>query len=183
MTGRVRPPWRIRPEAATDFDAIHHVVRAAFEADMQPDLVRAIRGDPCYRPAMSFVAVEGAQVVGHVMLDGCWVRSAAGMRPIVMLSPLAVAPEHQGRGVGTALIDTAVAAAEAAHEPIIVLEGDAAYYGPRGFGFAGDHGLTLPLPDWAPAEAAQVRLLTAYDVHDQTLRGDVVYPEPFSALT
>ncbi|MBO1768214.1 N-acetyltransferase [Allobranchiibius sp. GilTou38] len=172
----------IRPERPADFAAIHDVVRAAFESDLQPDLVRAIRNDACYRPAMSFVAIEGSQVVGHVMLDGCWVRSTTGLRPIVMLSPLAVAPDHRGHGIGTALIDTAVAAAEAAHEPLIVLEGSPAYYGSRGFGFAGDHGLTLPLPDWAPVRAAQVRLLTTYDARDQTLRGAVVYPEPFSAL-
>lgn len=173
---------QIRTEQPEDFDAIHEVVRAAFGSDVEADLVRAIRTDPCYRPELSFVAVDSDEIVGHVMIDGCWVRSATGDRPIVMLSPLAVAPDHQRRGIGTSLIDTAVRAVDAAGEPLIVLEGSPTYYGARGFEFAGNQGLTLPLPDWAPREAAQVRLLSAYDPTDATLRGDVVYPAPFDGL-
>lgn len=131
---------------------------------------------------MSFVAVDGDDVVGHVMLDACRVRSPTGDRPIVMLSPLAVTPARQGQGVGTALVDAAVSEADSTGEPLVVLEGSPAYYGARGFVFAGDHGLTLPIPDWAPAAAAQVRLLTAYDGGDPTLRGDVIYPTPFVDL-
>ncbi|GGB25741.1 N-acetyltransferase [Flexivirga endophytica] len=173
---------KIRLEQPVDFDAIDALVRAAFGKQMEADLVRAIRDDACYRPAMSFVAVEGDDIVGHVMVDGCWIRSNDQDRPIVMLSPLAVAPDHQRRGIGTALIEAATSVADAAHEPLIVLEGSPTYYGARGFAYAGDHGLTLPLADWAPPTAAQVRLLTAYDPNDPTLRGDVVYPEPFTGL-
>ena len=45
-----------------------------------------------------------------------------------------------------------------------------------------DHGITLPLPDWAPVAAAQVMLLGAYDATDDTLRGTVVYPAAFDGL-
>lgn len=99
-----------------------------------------------------------------------------------MLSPLAVAPIHQKSGIGTSLIEAAVAAADSAGEPLIVLEGSPAYYGARGFEFAGHYGLTLPLPGWAPREAAQVRPLSAYDPGDDSLRGDVIYPLPFASL-
>jgi len=176
---------QIRPERADDFDAIHEVVRAAFgtdEGSKVAGLVRAIREDSCYRPDLAFVAVDGDEVVGHTMIDGCLVRSPAGDRPIVMLSPLAVGPSHQGRGIGTALIEAAVTAADATGESLVVLEGSPNYYGTRGFEFAGDHGLTLPLPSWAPREAAQVRRLSAYDPTDATLRGEVIYPAPFADL-
>lgn len=175
----------IRLEQPADFNAIHELVRVAFDADEGPgvaDLVRAIREDDCYRPGMAFVAVDGDETVGHVMIDGCWVRGPAGDRPIVMLSPLAVAPTHRCRGIGSALIEAAVAAADAAGEPYVALEGSPKYYGARGFDFAGDHGLSLPLPGWAPREAAQVRLLSMFDSTEATLRGDVVYPPPFDNL-
>jgi putative acetyltransferase len=84
--------------------------------------------------------------------------------------------------VGTALIEHALAAADRAGEPLVVLEGSPDYYGARGFEFAGDHGLSLPLPDWAPRAAAQVALLSTYDPDDVTLRGRVVYPPSFDGL-
>lgn len=175
-------PLEIRAEQEHDFPAVRRVVAAAFGSDAEADLVERIRASDQYRPELSLVALDGVEVVGHVMIDGCTLRGPDGDRDIVMLSPLAVAPDHQRRGVGTALIERALSAAEAAGEPLVVLEGSPAYYGARGFEFAGDHGLSLPLPDWAPREAAQVYLLSAYDPADPELRGDVIYPPAFDGL-
>ncbi len=88
-----------------------------------------------------------------------------------MLSPLAVDPAAQGRGVGGALVRAATAVADERGEPLVVLEGSPAYYSRFGFVAAAQHGLTLPLPDWAPPAAAQVVLLSAYDPTDESLRG------------
>lgn len=172
----------IRAETVQDFAAIRQVVTEAFGSAAEADLVERIRRSAQYRPALSLVAVDEEVVVGHVMIDGCVVRSAYGDRPIVMLSPLAVAPARQRRGIGTALIEAVVVAADAAGEPLVVLEGDPAYYGRRGFGFAGDHGISIDLPDWAPPTAAQVRLLSGYDPLDPGLRGRVIYPPTFDGL-
>lgn len=172
----------IRRERAIDFADIRTVVRDAFGSETEADLVDRIRRSPEYRPDLSFVAVHDGRIVGHVMIDGCVVRSDAGDRPIVMLSPLAVAPAAQSKGIGCALIAAALGASDDAGEPLVVLEGSPAFYGKRGFEFAGDHGLSLPIPDWAPAEAAQIYLLSSYDGSDPTLRGAVVYPSSFDNL-
>ena len=58
-------------------------------------------------------------------------------------------------------------------DPLVVLEGDPRFYGRIGFEHSDPHGIHITLPSWAPAEAAQVMLLTAYD---PTIRGRVVYP-------
>lgn len=63
--------------------------------------------------------------------------------------------------------------------PLIVLEGAPGYYARFGFEPAIDHGITLPLPDWAPPEAAQVLRLTN---DDPALRGRVNYPASFDVL-
>lgn len=172
----------IRPETAADFPAIRTVVVDAFGDARLGDLVEAIRASPEYRPELSLVAVEDNEVIGHVMIDGCLVRNADGDRPIVMLSPLAVAPHHQRSGAGAALIAAALKAADQAGEPLVVVEGDPGYYGSRGFVFAGDHGLQMRLPDWAPRTAAQVALLSSYDAADPTLRGEVIYPPTFDGI-
>ncbi|MFN8098217.1 MAG: N-acetyltransferase [Dermatophilaceae bacterium] len=172
----------VRPEQTEDFGAIRAVVVAAFEAESHGDLVEAIRASPGYRPELSLVAVADGTVVGHVMVDGCVLRGEQGDRSIVMLSPLAVAPAAQGHGIGTALVDAALAAADAAGEPLVVLEGSPRFYGARGFEFAPGRGIRLHLPDWAPSEAAQVAVLSAYDPDDPTLRGEVIYPPAFDGL-
>lgn len=86
---------------------------------------------------------------------------------------LAVAPDQQRQGIGSALVCTAVAAADARGDQVVVLEGSPRFYGRLGFTYAPDHGITLDLPDWAPREAAQVYLLTSWDA---TIRGRVEYP-------
>lgn len=172
----------IRPETSADFPAIRKVVTKAFESQAEADLVDRIRTGSEYRPDMALVAVEADQIVGHVMIDGCWVRGEHVDREIVMLSPLAVLPSHQQHGIGSTLIKAALDAADEAGEPLVALEGSPTFYGNRGFVFAGDHGLALPIPDWAPREAAQVYLLSGYDRQDTSLRGTVVYPPSFDGL-
>lgn len=126
----------------------------AFESQAEADLVDRIRTGSEDRPDMAPVGVEADQIVGHVMIDGCWVCGEHGDREIAMLSPLAVLPSHQQHGIGSTLIKTALDAADEAGEPLVALEGSPTFYGNRGFVFAGDHGLALPIPDWAPREAA-----------------------------
>ena len=65
---------------------------------------------------------------------------------------------------------------------LVLLEGSPDYYGRLGFEPAARHGIEMPLPDWAPREAAQVRRLGAYDPADPTLRGSVVYPAAFDGV-
>ena len=99
-----------------------------------------------------------------------------------MLSPLAVSPDQQRNGIGGQLVDAAVAGAERLGEPLVVLEGSPQYYGRLGFEPASRYGITLPIPDWAPPAAAQVKVLDRYDPADPSMRGTVVYPAAFDAL-
>ncbi len=133
---------------------------------------------------MDLVAeLDDLGVVGHVMISRAMLRSpSGGERSIVMLSPLAVSPAVQGRGVGGELVRAATSIADQQGEPLVVLEGSPVYYSRFGFVAAASHGLTLPLPDWAPPAAAQVMLLAAYDATDESLRGTVVYPPAFDGL-
>jgi len=173
----------IRPATPSDHDEIRRLVADAFGSDVEAELVERIRSSPEYEPAMELVAVaDDRHVVGHVMISRALIRSRGGERSIAMLSPLAVAPAHQRRGAGRALVHASTQLADQRGEPLVVLEGNPAYYSELGFVAAADHGIRLPLPDWAPTEAAQVMLLTAYDPAEKTLRGTVEYPEAFAGL-
>jgi putative acetyltransferase len=151
----------IEPERPQDGDAIDAVVRRAFAHHAGvADMVAAIRRSPRYRPGLAFLARSGQEVVGFVMLSGTDLVAPNGdRREVLTLTPLAVLPHFQRHGIGSALVRAALHAAERLGEPLVVLEGSPGYYGRLGFRFAGDHGITIDLPHWAPREAAQVFLL------------------------
>ena len=136
-------------------------------------MVAAIRASPRFRPGLALVARVGDGVAGFVMLSGTdLVDDAGGRREVLTLTPLAVAPEYERRGIGSALVRAALAEAQRRGEPLVVLEGSPRYYGRLGFKFAPEHGISIDLPDWA-REGAQVYLLSSYDPR---IRGRVEYP-------
>lgn len=182
VTGAPSPSLVVRPESFDDHQAIYRVVASAFKSDAEAGLVDRIRASPEYVADMALVAEIDDEIVGHVMISGAVIRSASGERKIVMLSPLAVAPPRQREGIGGTLVRAAIGIAEARREPLVVLEGDPAYYGRFGFEHAARYGIEIHLPEWAPPEAAQVVLLSSFDSEDQSLRGTVVYPRAFDGL-
>lgn len=174
----------IRVETEADRAAVAHVHRTAFGGDVVPRLVDLLRAGDGFVPALSLVADDGAapgrDVVGHVLLTRIPLEAAAGggTRRILCLSPLGVRPDAQGRGLGRALVEAACAAAEAAREPLVVLEGDPRLYSRFGFVAGSSLGLRRP-SERTPEPAFQVRALRAYDPDDASLRGRVLYPDAF----
>lgn len=171
----------IESEQPADHDAVDEVVRRAFAHHPEvADMVAAVRVSPQYRAGFALVARVGRQVVGFVMLSGAdLVDDAGSRRQVLTLTPLAVLPEYERRGIGSALVRAAMQEADRRGEPLVVLEGSPRYYGRLGFAYAPAHGITIDLPDWAPPEAAQVYPLSRYD---PGLTGRVEYPPAIAAL-
>ncbi|WP_328460823.1 N-acetyltransferase [Actinoplanes sp. NBC_00393] len=153
--------------------AIHAVTLAAFGQPMEAGLVDQLRADEGWIPQLSLVALDGDAVIGHVACT----RARLGGEPALGLGPLSVHPDHQKRGVGSALVHAVLGGADALGEPIVVLLGNPAYYSRFGFRLAAEYGITPPVAEWAPH--FQARPLTTYQ---PSLRGDFVYSEPFNRL-
>jgi putative acetyltransferase len=173
----------IETEQSVHAQAVATVVRRAFAHHPGVDtMVAAIRRSPRYRPDLAFVARAGKQVVGFVMLSGTDLvnREAGVRREVLTLTPLAVDPDYQGRGIGAALVRAALQAADLSGEPLVVLEGSPHYYGRIGFRYAVDHGITIDLPEWVLPAAAQVFLLRA---HDPGMQGHVEYPPAIAEMS
>jgi putative acetyltransferase len=171
----------IRAEQARDASAVRDVVVRAFvtHPDEVGDLVEAVRASEHYVPHLALVAEVDGRVAGFVMASHATLVDGERRHRVLTLSPLAVAPEHERRGIGSALVRALVARAAETGEPLLTLEGSPAYYGRLGFEPAVRHGVTIRLPDWAPPEAAQVRLLSGYD---PTIRGTLEYPPAFDSV-
>ena len=168
---------QIRLATPADRAAVEHVAGTAF-GEEGPTILRllaALEASDAVRA--SLVAVDGDEVAGHVQLNRSWVDARERLVDVLVLSPLSVAPSHQGRGVGTALLKAAVVEAGRLGAPALFLEGDWTYYGARGFAAATPLGFTRPSPR-VPEPAFQVRLLA----HDEPwMRGPLVYCEAFWA--
>ncbi len=90
---------------------------------------------------LAFVACEHGRLIGTVRL---WDVAAGDSRPALLLGPLTVHPNHRHRGVGSALIRHALAAAAKLGHRAIMLVGDAAYYERLGFSPEKTRSLGLP---------------------------------------
>ncbi|MEZ4450166.1 MAG: N-acetyltransferase [Nannocystaceae bacterium] len=164
----------IRPERPGDAEAIREVVTAAFPTPAEAGLVDALRR--AGRLAASLVAIDrGGVIVGHVALSPVTVDGRAA--PALGLAPVAVAPAHQGRGIGGALVRAAVAAARERGAALCVLLGAPGYYGRLGFGPAEALGLTS---EYDAGDAFQALVLDPERAPG--LRGLVRYAPEFADL-
>lgn len=169
----------IRSEAPSDVAAIASVVAAAFGRDLESRLVAAIRGSDSYIDELALVAELDGAIVGHVMVSIAEVDREGSRVPVGSLAPLAVHPSVQRSGIGRALVAEVLRRADRRGLPLVTLEGDPHYYGRLGFEWSVPHGIEITLPDWAPAEAAQIFRLSTYEA---SVRGRLVYPSAFDVL-
>ena len=118
-----------RPE---DRDSIGQVERSAFPTADEARLVEALvaAGDA----TLSLVAEAGGSILGHALCSRMRVEADGLEIRAVGLAPVAVLPDCQGQGIGSALIGEALALSRAACEEMIFVLGDPAFY--RRFGFS-----------------------------------------------
>ncbi|MEN2743222.1 N-acetyltransferase [Sinomonas halotolerans] len=185
-------PAIIRPERAEDYPAVRAVTAAAFRQAAvsappldgtgdpgEAALVEWLRADAGYLPDLALVAEEGGAVVGHAITTRGWI-DAAGVDPLpaLGLGPISVRPDRQGRGIGAALLEATVSAAQARGERLIALVGDPAFYGRHGWEPAARHGIASPDPAWGGF--FQVRLLAAHGTAHDGAAGTFRYAAPFA---
>jgi len=165
----------VRPATTADHAAITDVVTRAFADDgtTVATLVDALRGSGHVRAELVTEAEES--VTGHVMLSRAWVDARRALVEVLVLSPLSVAPEHHGRGLGTELLGAATDAARGLGSPALFLEGDPGFYSGRGFEPATPRSFLRPSPR-IPEPAFQVAVLEA---HEEWMTGPLVYCDPF----
>ena len=155
----------VRQERTEDERELADLIDAAFGDTETSEFTAKIRASTGYVPELTFVAEEAGELVGFTMLS--YVR--AGARDVLILTPMAVRPDRQRAGVGKRIVRTAIVAAEARGEPVLLVEGVPSYYPQFGFVSAARLGfdppdpripdrawMALPLSTWDPAVAAPV---------------------------
>jgi putative acetyltransferase len=139
----------IRPAQAFDRDAVRAVHAAAFGRPDEAQLVlRLLAREPA---CVSLVAERGGEVVGHVLFSPVRVEGHELAPPPYGLAPLAVLPEHQRDGAGSALARAGIEACRKLGAPFLVVLGHPPYY-PR-FGFVPAMRFGLTFGDAPPRDA------------------------------
>lgn len=151
----------IRLEAEGDADGIREVNVAAFRdhpisRQTEHLIVDALRDAGALE--LSLVAIGDGRIVGHIAFSSAEISdSEAGW---MLLGPVAVLPDLQGEGVGSALVESGLEELRARGAKGCVLVGDPGFYGRFGFttfpnlsyeGVPDEYVLALPLAGDAPS--------------------------------
>lgn len=140
----------IRQERPEDYDTVYEVVKKAFESaehsdGNEQDLVVALRQTPEFIPELSMVAEVDGKIVGHILFTKLGINGHTELA----LAPLAVLPEYQRQGIGTALIEAGHKTAIALGYHYSVVLGSETYYPRTGYVPAKAFGIAAPfeVPD------------------------------------
>ena len=138
------PMLTVRAETSEDLGAVRRVNELAFDGGTEANLVDALRENGA--AYVSLVAEEDGEVVGHILFSPLTVESEGGGWEALGLAPMAVLPERQGRGVGSALVREGLEECLRRGREVVFVLGHADYYPRFGFRPAGTLGLICEFP-------------------------------------
>src|SRR5690606_1642636 len=120
----------IRDETGRDQDTVRALNEAAFDSGAEARLVDMLREQA--KPLVSLVAEQDSFVVGHILFSPVTLSGHDDLK-IMGLAPMAVAPPHQRRGIGTSLVHAGLDRCRELGAGAVVVLGHPEFY-PR-FGF------------------------------------------------
>ncbi len=122
-------PFTLRPQTAADQPAIDRLNARAFGPGRYARSAYRLREGVAPEASLSFVACVGTLLVGSNIMT----RIRCGDAPALLLGPLTVDPAFQKGGIGEALMNRSLQAAQEAGHGLVLLVGDLLYYGRSGF--------------------------------------------------
>jgi predicted N-acetyltransferase YhbS len=162
-----------RLERPGDHYAVEAMTREAFWHFWEPDreicdehlLVHKLRHCPALIPELNLVAELDGKVAGHIIYTASHIKTADGKTAeVITFGPLTVLPEHQGRGIGRALMFYSFEEAKKLGHRAVVIYGIPDYYPRVGFRRGAGFGLT-------DAEGKAYDAFMVYPLYDGALDG------------
>jgi putative acetyltransferase len=162
----------IRYATSSDSAAIRAILRHAFPAKEEADLVEQLRADGDV--LVELVAASDIAIQGHILYSPLAIERDGEALKAAALAPVAVLPAFQKQGLGGALIRAGNARCAELELDAIVVLGHAEYYPRFGFSartaeslqapFSGPHFMALELKPGILKDGGTVRYAKAFGV-------------------
>lgn len=165
----------VRPETEADCAAVRWVNEAAFGTPAEANLVEVLRGK--HVALVSLVAEVDGKVVGHILFSPVLLAQHGNLNAMG-LGPMAVAPDYQRKGIGSALVRAGLKRCKELGCQAVVVVGHAEYY-PR-FGFISATRYALRSEYDVPADVFMATELEAGALHG--VSGVVRYDDAFASV-
>ncbi len=165
----------IGPELESDYKGVYDLIKTSFATaehsdGTEQDLVENLRKSKAYIPELALVAECDQRIVGYIMFT----RVKVGQKTGLALAPLAVAPDFQKQGVGSALINKGHEIAKRLGFEFSLVLGSEKYYPKFGYISAKDYGVEIP--KGFPSSNFFIKPLQK---NLKYVSGQVVYPKEF----
>jgi predicted N-acetyltransferase YhbS len=153
-------------------NAIHDINEEAFGPGRFARAAARIREQGPHDYKHSYICQDAEQIVGSVRMTSVWI----GETKAYLLGPLAVRPSHKSKGVGGKLIELALNSIANDDDALVILVGDYAYYGPKGFYQFASENIEFP----GPVDQSRI-LINKELATDEVLSGKVKFRDTESA--
>lgn len=137
----------IREETPADYEKVYLLVKKAFASAEHADgneqyLVNELRKSDSFIPSLSLVAEKDGVLAGYILFT----KLRIGEENALALAPLAVLPDFQKQGIGSALIKEGHKRAKEMGYRFSVVLGSENYYPKFGYIPASRYGIKAPFP-------------------------------------
>ena len=156
----------LRNETEMDYFTVENLTREAFWNVYMPGcdehlLTHNIRNLPCFIKELDLVAEVDGNIVGNIIYSKAKATDLNGNNhEFISFGPVAVHPDYQKKGIGSALINHTFKLAEQFGYTAVFITGNPEYYQRFGFTAAFDYSIHLKgIPENDRAEFFMVKLL------------------------
>ncbi|MBT2690693.1 N-acetyltransferase [Bacillus sp. ISL-47] len=170
----------IRPEKPSEFEKILEINNLAFGQENEGKLVSLIRTSPHFIPTLSLVAEKDGELSGHILFSEVMIETSQGTTVnTIGLAPMAVKPDFQNQGIGSALVNAGLERCKELGYGHVVVLGHPEFYPRFGFEPSVKFGIKPPFP--VPENVFMALELTKGALSG--IEGAVRYPPAFSEVS
>lgn len=136
----------IKKATDSDLKDVLRIQTEAFGHNIESNLVNSLLNDDSAKPLLSLLAIEDEDAVGHILFTKVRITGNEDSISAMILAPLAVLPNVQGKGIGGRLIDEGLSQLSELKFALVFVLGHPEYYPRFGFKPAGVRGFKAPYP-------------------------------------